>query len=160
MVNVMINFETKNGVFNLRAAGLCFKGNKVLFAYHDNVKSYSLPGGRCELGEDSKSAVVREFKEETGVDVKVLDKHFLIENFFMFGKVKYHEILIIHLVKFPEDSEFYKHDRFVGYEKEKPMDYRWVGIDDLEKYKVKPDLLLKLIQNHEKYSYTIVRDVS
>jgi 8-oxo-dGTP pyrophosphatase MutT (NUDIX family) len=154
----MINFTNNNECFNLRAAGLCFRGNKILLAYHDNVGSYSLPGGRCEFGEDSMTAVAREFKEETGADVKVLDKHFLIENFFIVEKVKYHEILIIHLVLFPEDSEFYKQDRFVGHEGNKKMDYRWVEIDDLRKYKIKPDLLLKLIQNPDKYSYTIVRD--
>ncbi|MFA5603360.1 MAG: NUDIX domain-containing protein [Bacilli bacterium] len=45
--------------------------NKVLVANSGGV--YLLPGGGCELNENSDDTVVRELKEETGLDYKKID---------------------------------------------------------------------------------------
>lgn len=41
----------------------------VLRAREPAKGTWSLPGGRCEQGEDSAAAAVREVREETGLDV-------------------------------------------------------------------------------------------
>ena len=54
-----------------------FPPNKILLIKRDTVpfKGYwALPGGRAEPGETVEQAIVREVKEETGLDVTVVRK--------------------------------------------------------------------------------------
>ena len=51
------------------------KGELLLIKSHKWPGSYVVPGGHVELGETLKETVIREAKEETGLDVH--DLHFL-----------------------------------------------------------------------------------
>jgi 8-oxo-dGTP diphosphatase len=54
-----------------------FPNNKILLVKRGTVvfKGYwALPGGRVDSGETIEQAVVREVKEETGLDVKIVKK--------------------------------------------------------------------------------------
>ena len=57
----------------IRAAGILIKDGQILLVRHEkNGKSYYLlPGGGVEFGESVAEALVREFKEEVGLDIKV-----------------------------------------------------------------------------------------
>ena len=61
-----INFKEEGYTFNFRVAALIRNGNKILVEQNKQVDYYGLPGGRCKLGEDSISAIIREMLEETG----------------------------------------------------------------------------------------------
>ena len=62
---------------------------------------WSIPGGLVELGEKAEQAVIREAKEETGLDLEkpelidVIDSITEDEN----GKIKYHFVIIDYFVK-------------------------------------------------------------
>jgi nucleoside triphosphatase len=47
------------------------KGKILLAKSHKWFDKYTLPGGHIEVGETMREAVVREVKEETGLDVEV-----------------------------------------------------------------------------------------
>ena len=54
-----------------------FPNNKILLVKRGNVvfKGYwALPGGRVDAGETVEETVVRETKEETGLDVRIMRK--------------------------------------------------------------------------------------
>ena len=56
--------------------GVVFKNNKVLLARHtygDGKGMLIVPGGYVECGETPQAALVREYKEETGILVKPCD---------------------------------------------------------------------------------------
>lgn len=48
--------------------------NKVLLRMHDKLKIWMSVGGHIELDEDPVQAVIREAKEEVGLDIKVAGK--------------------------------------------------------------------------------------
>lgn len=62
---------------------------KILLAHNNNT--YQFPGGHLEENEDMDQCVVREIKEETGIDVTVEERPFLCirtydNNYFGSGK--------------------------------------------------------------------------
>jgi 8-oxo-dGTP pyrophosphatase MutT (NUDIX family) len=46
----------------------------VLLALRRELRGWELPGGRAEPGEDERAALVRELREETGLDVEVAER--------------------------------------------------------------------------------------
>lgn len=59
--------------YRTTARGILERENKILFiGYSDpNGVYYSLPGGKHDLGESLTDTVIREFKEEADLDVRV-----------------------------------------------------------------------------------------
>ena len=54
---------------NVRTGIIIIKDNKILLHKNDNKDNYVLPGGGVHFLESSEEAIIREIKEETGVDV-------------------------------------------------------------------------------------------
>lgn len=63
--------------------GVLVEGGEVLLVgnrwYSDKPVVWTLPGGRAEDGEGVGEAVVREFGEETGLEVEVVGLAFVVE---------------------------------------------------------------------------------
>jgi ADP-ribose pyrophosphatase YjhB (NUDIX family) len=64
--------------------GILVDGDRVLLTgnrwFADRPLVWTLPGGRAEEGEGMAAALVREFREETGLDVGVLDLAYVAES--------------------------------------------------------------------------------
>jgi len=69
------------GKIRCRVSGLCFKGEKILLVKHniDGNELYSPPGGAVEFGEPMHMALLREFKEETNLEIEIGDQIFISE---------------------------------------------------------------------------------
>jgi len=56
-------------------AGAFIVHNKeVLLIWHRKLKTWLCPGGHIELNEDPEQAILREVKEEVGLDIELLGK--------------------------------------------------------------------------------------
>lgn len=85
--------------FRVSAYGVLIENNKILFKRHPSIDKFDLPGGGVEIDETIPVALIREFKEETGLDVE-LDKLLSVEDsFFTSGTEDAHGILVFYLVK-------------------------------------------------------------
>lgn len=137
----MEDIEIVNGnvKFKYRVSGILVKENKILVCKINNNPFYCLPGGHVELLEDSRNAIIREFKEETLIDTKVERLLFITENFFKSGMYDCHEIGMYYLLHADNISL----DDFEREEKERDgitkLSFKWQDIEKLEN--VKPEFL-------------------
>jgi 8-oxo-dGTP pyrophosphatase MutT (NUDIX family) len=60
-------------LFRVAVYALIFDGAKVLLALRRDINWWNLPGGGMEPGETVEEAMRREVKEETGLDVEVVN---------------------------------------------------------------------------------------
>lgn len=83
---------TKDLKLRVSVYGVLKEGNKFLVQRHPVFKKYGLPGGAIELGEQIEQALVREFKEETGLEIKVKKLLDVKIDFFFYEDTKVHSI--------------------------------------------------------------------
>jgi len=51
---------------------VAFSGNEFLMVYNPKRKGWEMPGGHMEVGESVEYAAKREFREESGYDIKIM----------------------------------------------------------------------------------------
>ena len=86
------------------ARGVCVIDGKVLLCYPKD-RSYSyLPGGHIEFGETGREALVREMKEETGLDATAGDLLGVVESSFVQKGEKHCEINLIYKMEIREEG--------------------------------------------------------
>lgn len=93
--------------FNIRVYGVLERDEQVLISHEriaDRVYA-KFPGGGLEFGEGPKDAVIREFREELGIDVTVTD-HVYTTDFYLPSAFspKDQIISIYYRVKAPSDA--------------------------------------------------------
>ncbi|MBX9852798.1 MAG: NUDIX domain-containing protein [Cytophagaceae bacterium] len=67
--------KTFGNRLRLRVCGICIEQNKILLIKHHSLGEKGIlwapPGGGVSFGENAETSLMREFKEETGLDVRV-----------------------------------------------------------------------------------------
>lgn len=102
--------------------------DKILIAHRNLVGQmggrWEFPGGKQEAGENDEQTVVREFKEEFGVDVTVGEK--VTESSFTHNGV----VVALHAYRV-----FVPHDGMTEkYTLTEHTEYKWVSIEDIPSY--------------------------
>lgn len=64
------------------------KSYKVLLVRNNNGRNYSFPKGHVEKGETEEQTAIREIKEETGLDVEIVDSFREVSDYCPFGNIK------------------------------------------------------------------------
>ena len=88
-------------------------------------------GGHIEFGETWQIALVREFKEELDVDVRVLGTPLVLENIYTHQGVQGHEVTFVSDIHMPEDA--YPGTTSINYQEDQgqPQTADWFDIDTL-----------------------------
>lgn len=152
-----VKFWKEDGSFKLRVCGVVQVGDKILIDNCDNAPFWGYPGGHVELGESTREAVIREVKEETGVDAEIIKNLASIQLFFTREDGKpFHEIGFYYLMKAniePKNLTIEENDKG----KLRKHQFRWVTKGELKNLDVRPtelkEVILNDLENQEIISY-------
>ena len=90
----------------VRTKGLLISNGYLLLGNEDGALQF--PGGHLEENETLEECLEREILEEIGADTEYVKSSSYVENFFELKGKKYHEILIVHEMKFCDESMYQK----------------------------------------------------
>lgn len=159
-MNQDIVINNADFVFNFRVSSVIKNKDKILVQVDNRVSHLTLPGGRCEINEDTTSTSIREFREETGIDTLFVKSLGLIENFFisLFNNKKYHELLMVNEIKFKDNSNYLLNEILnIEINKQDHIKYIWKSIDELKELDFRPKVLLEVLKSNE-FVHLINRD--
>ncbi len=145
MANNDILFHIPAGVFSYRVAGILIRDGKVLLQRPPGDPGYAVPGGHVSFGETSQDALVREFKEEIGADIRPVRLLWVGENFFPWGEERCHQIGLYFLVELcdetqiPLDRTFYAYDELE--QQRVHLEFSWIPLANLDSVLVYPVFL-------------------
>ena len=126
----------------VRVAGILIEDDRILLIEHTkNNKKYRLvPGGGVDWGESAAEALIREFKEETGLDIEV-EKFLFISETIAPDRQK-HVINLYFKIKKAENSS-----NIMKLGEEKILtDLRFIPEDEIKNIKLYPNIKEKLIK--------------
>lgn len=152
-----ISLDIGDNLFNFRVGAIIKNKNKILVHHEKSKKHVTLIGGRIKSGEDSITALKREILEEIGADTEYVKSSSYVENFFEVKGKKYHEILIVHEMKFC-DKSMYQKEVFESIEegKKDKLEFFWIDVNNLKDYLFLPQNLLKHLQNNiDEFEYIL-----
>ena len=130
--------------FHYRVAGLIEKNNKFLILQIEGYDYYILPGGHVLLGESSYEAIIREIKEEVGIDITEKDCKLFCnhENFYINKGRQEHWIenyFLINVAELPEQWRVKENDG----DKIKILNFKFMTIDEIKEIDLKPTSIKK-----------------
>ena len=129
-----ILFKTDSHVFSYRVSGILIHDGKILLQKPED-DDYALPGGHVAFEETAAEALVREFKEETGADIRVERLLLLGENFFPWGDRRCQQVSLYFRVSLCDETQITLEGSFKAYDElDKQrigMNFCWVPLSEL-----------------------------
>jgi 8-oxo-dGTP diphosphatase len=94
---------------------------------------WSIPGGLVEVGEKAAEAAIREAREETGLDVEVIETLGVVDKIVReYGRIKFHFVIVDYLAE-PRGGTLQASSD--------ALDAVWVKADEFPLYELSPTLI-------------------
>lgn len=119
------------------ARGVCIQNGKVLLCRAKGGATTYLPGGHIEFGETGRQALVREIKEEMGVDATAGVFLGVVENQFRQHGKPHAEINLVYRLTLPEGTAATAQEDWIAFE--------WRDLADLDAARLLPSEMARLI---------------
>ena len=142
---------------NIRVGVILEYNKKILIEKNKEFDYCVLPGGRIHTLESTEEALIREVKEELGIDIseKNLKIFSIIENFFEKNNKNYHELY--YLYKIELDNDYNIKDGFENIDNN-DSDFYWYTREKFKENNILPSILKEIIDNKDFKNY-IVKDI-
>lgn len=126
--------------------------NRILVSEgFDTVKQdyyYRPLGGGIEYGETGSQAILREIREELGVEIEKIHLLGVLENIFIYEGQLGHEIVFVFDADFA-DKSLYEVEEIDGYEQEADVKFqtKWLSFDEIKNGSARlvPENLIKML---------------
>lgn len=142
-----ISFKHENRKFNYRVCAMIISDDRILAMHDERSPYFYLPGGRVKLGETAEQAVIREVREELGIDARIARPLWLNQAFFTedVDKLDYHELCIYFLMDALCSEPLERGKVFTLKEGNKTHVFEWLEFDRLKDEYFYPIFLKKSI---------------
>lgn len=142
-----ISFRTSEGRFNYRVCAVIVDGGRILAMHDGRSAYYYLPGGRVEMSEAAEDAVLRELREELGIEARIERPLWLNQGFFTEDTCgeRFHELCIYYLVDVSGTDLLARGERFERSEGRLHLSFEWLAFERLEKEYFYPTFLKRAI---------------
>ena len=98
------------------ARGVCLREGRLLLCRAKGGTTTYLPGGHIEFGETGRQALVREVKEELGLDAQTGRFLGVVENAFTQHGKPHAEINLVYELILPPDAEIAAREDWIAFE--------------------------------------------
>ena len=129
-----ISYTSGNRKFNYRVCAVMISDGRILAMHDENSPYFYLPGGRVKMGERAEDAVLREVREELGIEARIVRPLWLSQSFFNEDvvRVDYHELCLYFLLDAAGTDLLLRGDRFRGPERRHVHDFQWLPFERLK----------------------------
>ncbi|HBN84209.1 MAG TPA: DNA mismatch repair protein MutT [Clostridiales bacterium] len=145
-----ILFRTRDYVFSYRVAGIFIRNGNVLLQKPTNDTGYAFPGGHVEFGETNEETLIREFKEEIGVDIRVKELKWVAEIFFPWDHIPCHQICLYYMIEAVDEDQIPKGEMFMANEhiegKNFEIEFHWIPLEQVKALEVYPTNVRELLE--------------
>ena len=116
----------------LRVCGICTKADRILMLSHRGIGQSEVfwcpPGGGIQFGETAHEALIREYKEETGLDIKVHNLLFVNE----FVEPPLHAMELFFRVEITGGTQLVGTDPEMSADTQIIEDLKWITFDEIK----------------------------
>lgn len=117
--------------FRPRVAAVTKSDRGILLHRLKGDDFWFLPGGGIDLGETAAEALAREFREELDEEIGCGALLYVVENFFTYDGVRYHELGLYFQAELPPESKLHGMSRFIAHEATDELEFMWWPIASL-----------------------------
>jgi mutator protein MutT len=120
----------------VRPTGILIEDGKILLIKQEVTKTrqWSLPGGKLEPGETIEDCLVRELKEETGLDISIKELLYVCDRFTKDNHVLHMTFLINRVGNKPPALKWTHQDQHTSSSSKTIREINMVDIDKLTNY--------------------------
>ena len=140
-------FRTGGYICDLRTVGVLVRDGKLLVQRDRDGNEYALPSGHVRIGETTADGLVREFKEETGADIRPEKLLWTEECFWAWNGTQAHNISFYYLIELADSFDLPDTGEFVSHKDNCNVVLGWMPIGKLEGLTIYPEFIKEQIYN-------------
>lgn len=139
---------------NIRVGAIIKYKDKILIEKNKNVDFSVIPGGRVKTLENSNIALLREIKEELGLNLsnEKFELSAFIENFFTFENNKYHELYFVYKVELTKNYNL--NDGIINLDNQE-SNYYLLTQEEFQQENILPNILKEIVLSNEFKHYVV-----
>lgn len=144
-----IRFKKDNYQFHYRTSGIIYNKDKtkILLFKSSNRDFYMLPGGKVNELESSEKALKREVKEETGLEINIIDFKCFSECVVTDKEMTYQQVEAIYEASYNNEIT---NDEFNGLEGNWIL-FKWFDINELNNVLIEPKGVKDILKNNKNH---------
>lgn len=144
-----IRYKENNYQFHYRTSAIIYNKDKtkILLFKSSNRDFYMLPGGKVNELESSEDALKREVKEETGLEISIIDFKCFSECVVTDKEMTYQQVEAIYEASYNDEIN---NDEFNGLE-ENWILFKWFNINDLDNVLIEPKEIKDILKNNKNH---------
>lgn len=144
-----IRYKENNYQFHYRTSAIIYNKDKtkILLFKSSNRDFYMLPGGKVNELESSEDALKREVKEETGLEINIIDFKCFSECVVTDKEMTYQQVEAIYEASYNDEIN---NDEFNGLEGNWIL-FKWFNIKDLDNVLIEPKEIKDILKNNKNH---------